>query len=376
MLKVMVWVMGVALVCGGALRAQEMDLAGTWQGTVLPGNASGKEMRMVLKVSKGAGGGGQGVLYSLDSDRPSRALTVESVSLHGSDFAFAVVSSGGSYAGKLSGDGQQVVGMWTQGKDAQALTLARVNAETAWAIPEPNKVMPADADPTFEVATIKPTDPRVTNDGIDLHGRHLIFENKSVEFLVTFAYGIQRQQVVGAPGWLSSDKYDVDGMPDVEGEPSLKQMQAMVRKLLADRFQLVSHWDKKEMGVYAITVAKTGPKMTKSLGDPNGLPNQSGGHDANGRVDRYSNVTMKEFALILNFFLDKPVVDQTGLGGRFDFVLKWTPNDANVANVADPATASPGIFTAVQEELGLRLEAVRAPADVLAIDRVERPSEN
>jgi len=333
-------------------------------------------MRMVLKVSKGAGGGGQGVLYSLDSDRPSRALTVESVSLHGSDFAFAVVSSGGSYAGKLSGDGQQVVGMWTQGKDAQALTLARVNAETAWAIPEPNKVMPADADPTFEVATIKPTDPRVTNDGIDLHGRHLIFENKSVEFLVTFAYGIQRQQVVGAPGWLSSDKYDVDGMPDVEGEPSLKQMQAMVRKLLADRFQLVSHWDKKEMGVYAITVAKTGPKMTKSLGDPNGLPNQSGGHDANGRVDRYSNVTMKEFALILNFFLDKPVVDQTGLGGRFDFVLKWTPNDANVANVADPATASPGIFTAVQEELGLRLEAVRAPADVLAIDRVERPSEN
>jgi len=128
--------------------------------------------------------------------------------------------------------------------------------------------------------------------------------------------------------------------------------------------------------VYAITVAKTGPKMTKSLGDPNGLPNQSGGHDANGRVDRYSNVTMKEFALILNFFLDKPVVDQTGLGGRFDFVLKWTPNDANVANVADPATASPGIFTAVQEELGLRLEAVRAPADVLAIDRVERPSEN
>ena len=376
MLKVMVWVMGVALVCGGALRAQEMDLAGTWQGTVLPGNASGKEMRMVLKVSKGAGGGGQGVLYSLDSDRPSRALTVESVSLHGSDFAFAVVSSGGSYAGKLSGDGSQIVGMWTQGKDAQALTLARVNAETAWAIPEPNKVMPADADPTFEVATIKPTDPRVTNDGIDLHGRHLIFENKSVEFLVTFAYGIQRQQVVGAPGWLSSDKYDVDGMPDVEGEPSLKQMQAMVRKLLADRFQLVSHWDKKEMGVYAITVAKTGPKMTKSLGDPNGLPNQSGGHDANGRVDRYSNVTMKEFALILNFFLDKPVVDQTGLGGRFDFVLKWTPNDANVANVADPATASPGIFTAVQEELGLRLEAVRAPADVLAIDRVERPSEN
>jgi uncharacterized protein (TIGR03435 family) len=82
---------------------------------------------------------------------------------------------------------------------------------------------------------------------------------------------------------------------------------------------------------------------------------------------------MKDFALILQFFLDKPVVDQTGLNGRFDFVLKWTPNEANVA---DPTTASPGIFTAMPEQLGLKLDAVRAPADVLVIDRLERPSEN
>jgi uncharacterized protein (TIGR03435 family) len=375
-----VWVVGVALVCGGALQAQETDLAGTWQGTtVVSSNASGKEMRMLLKISRSAGAGWQGILYNLDSNLPSRGMTVSQVSLHGTDFAFAVASGDGSYEGKMSGDGALIVGTWTQaGKDAQALTLARANAETAWAVPEPNKVMPVDADPVLEVATIKPTDPSMitTNDSIGFQGRLFKVQNKTVEFLLTFAYGLQKQQLVGVPGWLSTDKYDVEGTPDVEGQPSIKQMQALVRKLLAERFHLETHWDKKEMSVYALTVTKAGPKMTKNLGDPNGLPNQNGGRDANGRVDKYSNATMKDFAFILQFFLDKPVVDQTGLTGRFDFVLRWLPNDASVASLADPATASPGMFTAVQEQLGLKIEAVRAPADVLVIDRVERPSEN
>ena len=335
---------------------------------------AGKDMRMVLKISKGAGGGWQGVLYNIDDAyRASQGMLSSSMSLHGADFSFAIASTDGSYQGKMMADGSSILGTWTLGKDAHALNLFRANAETAWAIPAPNKVMPADADPVLEVATIKPTDPSMTRDNLAIHGRHFIIENKTVEFLVTAAYGLQAKQVVGAPGWFSSDKYDVDGTPDVEGQPSLKQMQSMLKKLLADRFGLVAHSDKKEMSVYAIQVAKTGAKMTKSLGDPKSLPNQNGGRDANGRVDRYSNVTMKDFAFILQFFLDKPVVDQSGLQGRYDFVLKWTPNDANVA---DPATASPSIFTAMPEELGLRLESVRAPADVLVVDKLERPSEN
>jgi len=373
-----VWmgVMGFALVCGGALQAQVTDLTGTWQGTTVPGNASGKEMRMLLKITKGTGTGLQGILYNLDSHVPSRGMTIDSIRLHGADFAFDVASGDGSYAGKLSGDGLQIVGTWTQAKEVLALTLARANADTAWATPEPNKTMPADADPVLEVATIRPTDPSTTDDSIGIHGRHFSVQDKTVEFLLTFAYGLQKQQVLGAPGWLSSDRYDVEGVPDVEGQPSVKQMQSLVRKLLADRFNLKFHWDKKEMSVYAITVAKAGPKMTKSLGDPNGLPNENGGRDANGRVDRYSNVSMQDFAFILQFFLDRPVVDQTGLAGRYDFVLRWLPNDASVASLADPGTASPGIFTAVEEELGLKLEPVRAPADVMVIDRVDRPSAN
>jgi len=370
MKRLFMLVIACALTCAGMLQAQEVDLAGTWQGTM----QAGKNTRMVLKISKSAGGAWQGILYNIDDlYRASQGMASSSMSLHGADFAFAIASTDGNYAGKIAGDGYQIVGTWTLGKDAHPLNLARANAETAWAIPLPNRSMPVDADPTLEVATIKPTDPKTTNDSISIRGRHFIIENKTVEFMVTGAYGLQAKQVAGAPGWFSSDKYDVDGTPDVEGQPSLKQMQVLLRKLLADRFGLVFHWDKKEMNVYAISVAKTGPKIAKSLGDPSGLPNQYGGRDANGRVDRYSNVTMKDFAFILQFMLDRPVIDQTGLQGRYDFVLKWTSNDANVA---DPATASPSIFTAMPEELGLKLESVRVPADVLVVDKLERPSEN
>ena len=369
MRRLLVPVIVAALFCGGGLRAQEMDIAGTWQGTM----QAGKDMRMELKISRSAGGGWQGILYSIDSYRPGEGMPCSSMSLHGAAFAFAIASADYGYEGKLSGDGSVIVGTWRQGKDTNALNLARTNAETVWAIPSPNKVMPVDADPGWEVATIKPTDPTMTRDNIAIHGRHFVIENKTVESLVTFAYGIQQQQVQGGPAWFSSDKYDVDGTPDIEGQPNRKQMQTMLQKLLADRFGLVFHREKKEMGVYVITVSKAGQKMTKSLGDPSGLPNQAGNRDANGRVDRYTNVTMTDFAFNLQFFLNKPVVDQTGLPDRYDFVLKWMPDDWNVA---DAATAYPGIFTAIGEDIGLKLEATRASTDVLVIDKLERPSEN
>ena len=361
--------LGVALLGTGALRAQEIDLSGTWQGTI----RADKDARVVLKISKSATGGLQGVVYAIDSKRPAQGTATSSMSLKGADFAFAVESADGSYQGKLSADGSQMVGTWMQGKEPRPLNLARANAETAWEIPAPEKGMPEDADPALEVATIKPTPPNLGRDNIAIRGRHFIVENHTVQDMVVAAYGLQAQQVQGGPDWFRSDKYDVDGTPDVAGQPNLKQMQAMLKKLLTDRFGLAFHWDKKEMGVYAITVPIAGHKMTKSLGDPNGLPNQNGSGDANGRVDKYSNVTMGELATILQFFLDRPVVDASGLQGRYDFILKWTPNDRTVT---DAPTAYPGIFTAMEEEVGLKLEAKRAAANVLAVDKVQRPSEN
>jgi uncharacterized protein (TIGR03435 family) len=151
-------------------------------------------------------------------------------------------------------------------------------------------------------------------------------------------------------------------------------MLGMYQKLLADRFKLTFHREKRELPAYAITVTKGGPKLAKSLGDPNGLPDETGDSDRMGITMRYTNVSMDDLAGNLQAMVGdgKPVVDQTGLTGRFDFTLKWTREQTPST---DP-NASPGLFTAIQEQLGLKLEPVRAPVDVIVIDHVERPSAN
>jgi uncharacterized protein (TIGR03435 family) len=231
------------------------------------------------------------------------------------------------------------------------------------------KTMAADAHPVFEVATIKPSDPNAKGTSFRIEGRHIVMSNQPVANLIALAYGLQGKQIVGGPAWLGTDRYNIDGVADVEGEPNLKQMQEMYRKLLAERFGLAAHMEKKEMAVYALTVGKGGVKnLTKSKGDPNGEPDQNGGP----RGMTFANCSMGEFSLMLGFMMDRPVVDETGIAGRWDFALSWTPQDAETT---DPS-AAPGMFTAIQEQLGLKLEPVKAPADVLVVDKVERPSAN
>jgi uncharacterized protein (TIGR03435 family) len=127
------------------------------------------------------------------------------------------------------------------------------------------------------------------------------------------------------------------------------------------------------MSVYALTVAKGGPKLTNSAGDPNGVMNENDRDNGGQRTMQTSNMSMEDFALVMKFFMDRPVVDQTGLNGRYDFQLKWTFDESKVP--AD-GTAPPELFTAIQEQLGLKLDAVKAPAEVLVVDKVERPGAN
>jgi uncharacterized protein (TIGR03435 family) len=155
----------------------------------------------------------------------------------------------------------------------------------------------------------------------------------------------------------------------------------MVQKLLTDRFKLTFHREKKELAVYAITVAKGGPKLTKSEGDPNGLPGLF--FRGLGNLPAI-NATMTDFAGVMQgAVLDRPVVDQSGLTGRWDFTLTWTPDEfqfggaaARMPPPANNGAAPPDLFTAFQEQLGLKLESTKAPAEVLVIDSVSKPSEN
>jgi uncharacterized protein (TIGR03435 family) len=251
-------------------------------------------------------------------------------------------------------------------------------AQTTPSPPAPPKPMPANADPAFDVVTIKPGESGMGH--IGFRGRHFSATNFSVEMLIELSFGLHASQVVDAPAWFATDRYDFDGVPDIEGVPSRKQQYIMVKKLLADRFQLKFHHEQRELSVYVITVAKGGPKMTKTTSPPD-EPITFMFHGLGDLTVR--NLTIKDFAMWFQEGgnIDRPVVDRTGLTDRYDFTLKWTPDQSQFLSSPlppprDDANAPPSLYTAVQEQLGLKIEATKAPDDVIVIDHVERPSPN
>jgi uncharacterized protein (TIGR03435 family) len=180
---------------------------------------------------------------------------------------------------------------------------------------------------------------------------------------------------------MDSDKFDIEAQPDQPGTPSTEQLRTMLKKLLADRFQLKFHNDKRELSAYSLTVGKSGQKMKKSDADPNSLP---GLFFTKIGTLTVTNATMPDFTqLMQSAVLDRPVVDQTALEGRWNFLLKWTPDESQFGGMGikvppptDAADAPPPLFVAIQEQIGLKLEAGKTQVQVLAIDKVEKPSEN
>ena len=377
MKKLMLGIIALATLPGSTLLAQ--NIVGIWQGTLTVNNMP---YRAVFKITTTDADKLTAVMYP-SIDQSGQSLPAGAITVQGSAVKIPVPGIGGNYEGKVSADGNTMTGNWTLGDQTLPLNFTRATAQTAWAIPEPParpKPMPADADPSFEVATIKPSKPGQPGKAFRVNGREFSTINTSVSDMMVFAYGIHARQVAGGPDWLEKDKYDVLAKPDVDGQPNDKQLKSMVQKLLADRFKLTFHRDKKELSVYAIVVAKNGSKLTKSEGDGNGLPSLF--FRGLGNLPA-RNATMADFAGVMqSAVLDKPVVDQTGLSGRFDFTLMWTPDEFQFGGlgVKPPAPSDkdtqPDLYTAFQQQLGLRLESTKAQAEVLVIDKVEKPSEN
>lgn len=250
-----------------------------------------------------------------------------------------------------------------------------MSAGTAWAQEQELPSMPLDAKPVYEVATIKPSDPAGRNQGFQIRGQHVKVTRQDVETMMMFAYGVHAKQIVNAPDWAKSDRFDVDGVPDVKGEPNLKQMQSIVQDLLETRFGLKFHREKREMTAYVVRVEKGGAKIEKSKSDPLRPPDQSGnGSGGHKQFMKFTNNSLNDFAFGMQYFMDKPVVNQTGLDGRYDFELTWNPNP-DVASETTEADV-PGIFTAMKEQIGLRMDTEKTQVDVLVVDAVSKPSEN
>jgi uncharacterized protein (TIGR03435 family) len=354
------------------------SLADTWQGTL----HAGQDLRIIFKISK-AEDGYTAVFYSIDQGLDLPASTI---SFDGSTVKMTLAKDLVTYQGKLSADGKTIAGTWSQGPNLFSLMLIRTSPETSWTIPTPPKLqrMDANASPAFEVATIKPSKPDEPNKYFLLGRRRFKVANANLNDLITFAYGVHPKQVVGAPAWAETDKFDIEAEPDGEGVPSIDQWKTMLQKLLGDRCKLSFHHDRKEMAVYILSVGKTGAKLAPSLGNAMGLPGLGFRGRIGGDVSAF-NATIGDFINFMtrNVKLDRPMIDRTGISGRYDFTLDWTPDDSQFSGTggklvspAESPSTLPSLYTAIQEQLGLRLEATRAAADVLVIDRVEKPSEN
>jgi len=237
------------------------------------------------------------------------------------------------------------------------------------------------AQPSFAVASIRQSGAEVKfeHDGkTDTSPGHLLMKDVTVQTCIKWAYGVQHSQII-APPWTDSEHFDIDAKAD---DPvDIPQLKLMLQTLLADRFKLTFHNEKREISAYVITTGKTGVKLAASSGDPNGLPGL--GFRALGAMIARNSTIADLAGLLQTVVLDRPVVDQTGLTGKYDFTLNWTPEPTQFGGrggqaqpPADDTAAPPDLFTALQQQLGLKLESTKTSVPVLAIDKVEKPSEN
>jgi bla regulator protein blaR1 len=256
--------------------------------------------------------------------------------------------------------------------------------------------------PSFEVVSIKPNKSgsmmmriRFTSDGISVVG-------VPAHMLLREALNISDNQLVGEPGWMNSDRFDIEAKVAAEDVPKLKDLKpterwAMLLPVFEDRFALKYHHETKDLTKYVLVVAKSGLKMKEATpGDTyaNGLKTPSGAGGAGMiRVDPGEMIgqaiPLVDLVRFLSFQFHSPVIDQTGLTGKYDINLKWTPDETDgsmmrppgsappdAANAAPPPAAGPSIFTALEEQLGLKLEAHKEPGDAIVIDHIEQPSPN
>jgi uncharacterized protein (TIGR03435 family) len=220
----------------------------------------------------------------------------------------------------------------------------------------------------FEVASIKPGDPDDPASSFHNEGNRVLYRGVTVRYLLMTAYELRDAQISGAPAWAGSERYDVTAKAE-GNRPHIPQeeIQVMVRGLLRDRFQLASHWKTEAQPGFALLVGRNGHKLTLTAGGARGY------RMTNGPARAHVAFTGSPIAALvrqLTQLTGRPVFDRTGLTGEYDMSLEWAPDNA-------PADSPlPSLYTAVQDQLGLRLEGQKGDVQILVIDSVQRPSEN
>jgi len=244
-------------------------------------------------------------------------------------------------------------------------TLKSVRLLTAVICAIAASVLHAQPRLSFDAASIHPSRADQSSASIRFSDRGFLVRNCTLNFIVQRAYGLRDFQVAGGPDWVADgtgERFDIQARTSAAA--SGEEMKLMAQTLLADRFRLKAHRETKPIPVYALTVAKSGPRLHAPRPEEHrSIESYPGNIEA-------TNAPMNLFIDELSGKVDRPVIDRTGLKGSFDFTLRWS---AEIPG-GDPGLGS--IFTAVQDQLGLKLEAEKRPFEVLIIDSVERPSAN
>ena len=274
------------------------------------------------------------------------------------------------------------------------------------------RARPQSTTPTsayeYEVATISHSKPGGNGVGLLTSPDGLIARYATLQMLVTAAYGVENYQVSGGPSWFTSDRYDIDAKIEASIADALQKLsppertkarQQMLQALLADRFKLKIRRETSELPVYSLVIAKNGSKIKQAKsGDTysNGLHDRDGNARGSGATMIGVNagaltltgqaVPIANLVSLLARYVDRPIVDKTGLTGNYDFFLQFTANQgalqasggdgSNSATPPQSETNAPYLLAAVQEQLGLKLESGKGPAELIVIDHVEKPSEN
>jgi len=236
---------------------------------------------------------------------------------------------------------------------------------------------------SFDVVSVKPGDSSFRGMSMHVSPSGFSVTNVTLKYLIQYAWDVKGFQISGGAGWMGSDRFTVEAKSDERLDVDFddahsekykafaERLHSRVRSLLADRFGLKLHTEERVMPVYGLVVAGTGPKL---LPAPDGAPE---GWSTGSGMLKGTRVSTKTIARGLSDATERVVIDRTGLTGYYDYKLNWTPDAAagGAPDASEQAT-SPSLFTAVQEQLGLRLKPAKAPVEVLVIDHAEKPSAN
>lgn len=242
----------------------------------------------------------------------------------------------------------------------------------------------------FDTVSIRQNKSGERNYGVQSPPNGLILSNCPIKVFVVFAFGTKSPDfVVGMPGWTETARFDItaklddDSFAVLQKLPRADAMEArmrMMQQILIDRFGLKAHHEQKELPAYALVIDKGGPKLAEA--DPTKIRNPSAEYHP-GRSATHDGeftgqaISMDDLARMLSGRVDRQTINQTGLTGRYDISMKWTPMRTPEGNpTPDPEGARVSIFPALREQLGLKLEPTRAPFDTIVVDQMDMPTEN